>query len=194
MIRLEKGRREAKASELEKIAEAVGCPVSYLLGIDDAPPLTSDVTPVIPSRGRLIAVPLLSPEMTACCGSGIPMYEELQNEPEEIFKYTISELGGVYDDLRPPFACRAEGACLEKSHIFDGDVLIANPALVPQQGKICIVNWGGSLSAKKVVRQADGGVQLFSDADAFSVPPDEAGDPERFRILGQVVALRRAVK
>ena len=101
--------------------------------------------------------------------------------------FSISDLGGVYDEMRPPYAVRADGACLEKSRIFDGDILIFNTAAEPRQGQICIVCWGGALSAKKVVRHGDGSITLYSDADEFHLPPQEAGDPDRFSIWGPVV-------
>ena len=130
---------------------------------------------------------LLSPEVTACCGDGIPTYDEIQNSPEKVMMFSISDLGGVYDEMRPPYAVRADGACLEKSRIFDGDILIFNPAAEPRQGQICIVCWGGALSAKKVVRHGDGSITLYSDADEFHLSPTEAGDPDRFCIWGPVV-------
>ena len=184
VIRLEKGRREPRPSELEKIAEVLGVPVASLY---DAVPMKSDVTPLPMPTGKQIPVPLLSPEVTACCGSGIPMYDEIQNSPEKVMMFSISDLGGVFDEMRPPYAVRADGACLEKSRIFDGDILIFNPAAEPRQGQICIVCWGGALSAKKVVRHGDGSITLYSDADEFHLPPQEAGDPDRFSIWGPVV-------
>ena len=184
VIRLEKGRREPRPSELEKIAEVLGVPVVSLY---DAVPMKSDVTPLPMPTGKQIPVPLLSPEVTACCGDGIPTYDEIQNSPEKVMMFSISDLGGVYDEMRPPYAVRADGACLEKSRIFDGDILIFNPAAEPRQGQICIVCWGGALSAKKVVRHGDGSITLYSDADEFHLSPQEAGDPDRFSIWGPVV-------
>ena len=184
VIRLEKGRREPRPSELEKIAEVLGVPVVSLY---DAVPMKSDVTPLPMPTGKQIPVPLLSPEVTACCGDGIPTYDEIQNSPEKVMMFSISDLGGIYDEMRPPYAVRADGACLEKSRIFDGDILIFNPAAEPRQGQICIVCWGGALSAKKVVRHGDGSITLYSDADEFHLSPQEAGDPDRFSIWGPVV-------
>ena len=194
VMRLEKGRRAAKSDELEKIATALDVPLSYLVGIDDGAPMPSDVTPLTVPRGRMISVPLLSREVTACCGAGIPTYDEIQNAPDEIYRYSISELGGIYDDLRPPVAVRADGACLEKSRIFDGDVLIINPAVTPRQGQICVVCWDGALSAKKVVRNDDGGVTLYSDVDIFKLSAAEVAEPSRFSIWGPVVQLRRTIR
>lgn len=187
----ENGTVKPRLENLKAVAQVLDVPLSSLL---DEVPMKSDVTPLPMPTGKQVPVPLLSPEVTACCGSGIPMYDEIQNSPEKVMMFSISDLGGVYDEMRPPYAVRADGACLEKSRIFDGDILIFNPALEPRQGKVHIVCWDGALSAKKVVRRPDGSVQLFSDTDAFTVPAEEAADPERFCIWGPVVQSRRAIK
>lgn len=190
----EYGRSFPSPDKIKLLASVLGVDGSVIANFAAQNAIQSDVTPVSLPDGRMISVPLLSPEVTACCGDGIPTYDEIQNEPEKAFRYTISELGGTYDEMRPPCAVRADGACLEKSRIFDGDILIFNPALEPRQGKVHIVCWDGALSAKKVVRRPDGSVQLFSDTDAFTVPAEEAADPERFCIWGPVVQSRRAIK
>lgn len=194
IIRLEKGRRSPTLDELINIAGVLGCSLEFLTGSDETPLTLRNVTPVPEPTGQKIKVPLLSPEVTACCGDGIPTYSEIQNEPDEQYEYTISELGGTFDEMRPPYAVRADGACLEKSRIFDGDVLIFNPALEPRQGKIHIVCWRGDLSVKKVVRNADGTVTLFSDVDTFTISAEDAADPDRFSIWGPVVASRRTFR
>ena len=189
----ETGTVQPRTANLQAAAQALGVPLSALLDNGEAP-MPSDVTPLTVPRGRMISVPLLSREVTACCGAGIPTYNEVQNPPDEIYRYSISELGGIYDDLRPPVAVRADGACLEKSRIFDGDVLIINPAVTPRQGQICVICWDGALSAKKVVRNDDGGVTLYSDVDMFKLSAAEVAEPTRFSIWGPVVQLRRTIR
>ena len=183
----EYGRSFPSPDKIKLLASVLGVDGSVIANFATQSAIQSDVTPVSLPDGRTISVPLLSPEVTACCGDGIPTYDEIQNEPEKAFRYTISELGGTYDEMRPPCAVRADGACLEKSRIFDGDILIFNPALEPRQGKVHIVCWDGALSAKKVVRHGDGSITLYSDADEFHLSPQEAGDPDRFSIWGPVV-------
>ena len=187
----EYGRAFPAPDKIKLLASVLGVDGSILANFaGNTAIMESNVTPVSPPDGKQIFVPLLSPEVTACCGDGIPTYNEITNDPDEVYMYTIADLGGTYDQMRPPFAVRADGACLEKSGIQDGDILIFNPALEPRQGKICIVCWGGALSAKKVVRRADGSVVLHSDVDTFVVPAEEACDPERFAIWGPVVQSR----
>ena len=146
-----------------------------------------------PATGRTVLVPLLSREVTACCGAGIPTYDEVQNEPLKTYSYTISELGGTYDEMRPPVAIYADGACLERARIQDGDVLVINPALEPRHLQICVINWRGVLSAKRVSINPDGSVDLRSDYDTFHIDAEEAADPDRFVIWGPVVEVRHGL-
>lgn len=190
----ETGKVIPRTANLKAVAQALEVPLSSLIEDNSAAPMSSDVTPITARSGRLVTVPLLSPEVTACCGSGIPVFDEIQNAPEESYRFTIGQLGGVYDDMRPPYAVRADGACLEKSGINNGDILIFNPALEPRQGQVCVVCWGGALSAKKVVRAPDGSITLYSDVDTFTISADEARDPDRFAIWGPVVQLSRALR
>ena len=187
IIRLEKGRRQPRTGELEQIAATLHVPLSEL--IDSA--FTSDLSPVSAPQGAKIEVPLLSPEIVACCGAGVPTYSEIQNAPEKLYRYTIEELGGVYDAMRPPIAVYADGACLERSHIYDGDVLVINPALEPRHLQICVVCWRGVLSAKRVSLNADGSVDLRSDFDVYHIDAKEAANPERFQLWGPVVESKR---
>lgn len=154
---------------------------------------TSGVRVVQMPTGRTVPVPLLSREVTACCGAGIPTYDEVQNAPVKTYSYTISELGGIYDEMRPPVAIYADGACLERARIQDGDVLVINPALEPRHLQICVVNWRGALSAKRVQLNQDGSVDLRSDYDTYHIDAEEAADPDRFTIWGPVVEVRHGL-
>lgn len=154
---------------------------------------TPGVRVVQKPTGRTVPVPLLSREVTACCGAGIPTYDEVQNAPVKTYSYTISELGGTYDEMRPPVAIYADGACLERARIQDGDVLVINPALEPRHLQICVVNWRGALSAKRVQLNPDGSVDLRSDYDTYHIDAEEAADPDRFFIWGPVVEVRHGL-
>lgn len=154
---------------------------------------TPGVRVVQKPTGRTVPVPLLSREVTACCGAGIPTYDEVQNAPVKTYSYTISELGGTYDEMRPPVAIYADGACLERARIQDGDVLVINPALEPRHLQICVVNWRGALSAKRVQLNSDGSVDLRSDYDTYHIDAEEAADPDRFNIWGPVVEVRHGL-
>ena len=192
--------REPSDSIKMQLAELLDVSIDYLMGTSEDKKNTPAGSPgegvksnvhLIPlPTGWRVRVPLLSPEVTACCGAGIPVWDETQNPPERIFEYTIEELGGRYDEMRPPVGVRADGACLERSGIHDGDILVINPALGSRQWEPCVVCWHGALSAKKVVRQPDGSVRLYSDDEMFTVSPDELADPEQFSIWGPVVEVR----
>ena len=63
-----------------------------------------------------------------------------------------------------------------------------------KKGQNCVVCWDGALSAKKVVRNDDGGVTLYSDVDTFKLSAAEVAEPSRFSIWGPVVQLRRTIR
>jgi len=195
VLRIEQDKAEPSYAELKKIAQVLGVTTEELIAhkrLSDFIP-GSDVTPVRPSEGRHVPVPLLSRELTACCGSGIPMYDEVHNPPVKTYSYTISELGGRYDEMRPPVAVYADGACLERSRIQDGDILVINPALEPRHLQICVVIWRGALSAKRVSLNPDGSVDLRSDFDTYHIDAKEAADPDQFAIWGPVVEVRHGL-
>ncbi len=180
------------------LAQSISVDPSYLLAVINKGGLSdvllgSDVHLVRPSESRRVLVPLLSREVTACCGTGIPMYNEVQNPPDKIYSYTITELGGRYDEMRPPVAVYADGACLERARIQDGDILVINPALEPRHLQICVVIWRGSLSAKRVSLNPDGSVDLRSDYDTYHIDAEEAADPDQFVIWGPVVEVRHGL-
>ena len=72
----ETGTVQPRTANLQAAAQALGVPLSALLDDGEAP-MPSDVTPLTVPRGRMISVPLLSREVTACCGAGIPTYDEI---------------------------------------------------------------------------------------------------------------------
>lgn len=77
--------------------------------------------------------------------------------------------------------------------IDDGEAPMPSD-VTPRQGQICVVCWDGALSAKKVVRNDDGGVTLYSDVDAFKLSAAEVAEPTRFSVWGPVVQLRRTIR
>lgn len=187
----ELGKSLPAPNKIQTLAEALKVDPQVLTSaIVQAP---SNVRVMLPRSGRTVPVPLLSREVTACCGAGIPTYSEIQNEPEKTFTYTISDLGGRYDQMRPPVAIYADGACLERSRIQDGDILVINPALEPRHLQICVVCWRGVLSAKRVQLNQDGSVDLRSDYDTYHIDAEEAADPDRFNIWGPVVEVRHGL-
>ena len=149
--------------KLQALSSVLDVPMDLLAGEEPPSPRPDGLRVFKLPVSRPVRVPLLSREVTACCGAGIPTYSEIQNAPEKTYTYTIRDLGGRYDQMRPPVAIYADGACLERSRIQDGDILVINPALEPRHLQICVVCWRGVLSAKRVQLNQDGSVDLRSD-------------------------------
>lgn len=189
----EKGNTIPSIEKLQALSSVLEVPMDLLAGDDPSAFRPDGIRIFKLPLSRPIRVPLLSREVTACCGAGIPTYSEIQNAPDKTYTYTISDLGGRYDQMRPPVAIYADGACLERSRIQDGDILVINPALEPRHLQICVVNWRGALSAKRVQLNPDGSVDLRSDYDTYHIDAEEAADPDRFFIWGPVVEVRHGL-
>lgn len=189
----ETGTAVPSIEKLQALSSVLDVPMDLLAGEEPPTPRPDGIRVLKLSVSRPVRVPLLSREVTSCCGAGIPTYSEIQNPPEKTYTYTISDLGGRYDQMRPPVAIYAEGACLERARIQDGDILVINPALEPRHLQICVVCWRGVLSAKRVSINPDGSVDLRSDYDTYHIDAEEAADPDRFIIWGPVVEVRHGL-
>lgn len=166
IAKYENGRVEnLKRSVILKMAEALGCTPSYLMGYDD----TSDNAVKIPVLGRVAA--------------GIP-YEAIENitEWEEIpshWKGTYKGLVVKGDSMSP--------------QIMDGDTLIVRLQDTADSGEVVIAIANGEDATCKKLIKHEGGITLqsfnplyepmyFSEESQASIP---------VQIWGKVVEIRR---
>ena len=194
MSRWETGTRVPNGEYLVKLATALGVTTDYLMGREeikkDAPdgPKTAESVKEKPKTRRierdLIAIPVVSREWTACCGNGIPALDITSTDGEVIF-IPRSALR-VYDDMRPPFAMHCEGDCLESDGIYDGDLIIINPAEQPANGAAALVSISGSFSLKHLFFMRNGDIILKSDDGERRLTPEQQEDDE-FSVCGVLV-------
>ena len=193
IFRLEKGERQPKADELEKIAHALGVTTDELMTAStpenkNAPaetmPGEGEKTRRIISMEDWIKVPIVSREWTACCGAGLSA-ADITNWDEG---FVLIDRTNLYrfDDRRMPYAIHCEGDCMESAGIKDGDLAIINPAEEPQQGAVVLASVAGSLSLKRFYSTPSGDVILRSDLGQTRLT---ASDMERdeFMVRGVLV-------
>lgn len=196
--RWEKGESEMPLSMGQKIADVLKVSVSDLM---PTPPATSaeDIKKAPAGEGEgkkqnirfvgdLMRVPVVSREMTACCGPGIGAMD-VTSESEEPVWISRSELR-AYDDLRPPFAIYADGDCLASDDIKSEDKVIINPAEDAQNGSIVLVRMYGMLSLKRYYRLPNDTVVLRSDDGEQRLTPKKQEDAD-FAIIGVMVGFFR---
>ena len=168
-------REGLKATILHKIATALDCTVADLIGEPSQKLRTTEIVPV----------PVLSPEMTACCGDGIP-FSDITTEPEE-YTYLPKQELRYYDDIRKPFAIYADGDSMKGFAIPSGSVVTINPAEPVGNFDVALVCYFGKLALKKVQFMPDKSVNLLcSDGDNIYIPP-ENNISELFNIIGKVI-------
>lgn len=138
---------------------------------------------------NLIEIPVISREWTACCGGGVTALD-LTSEDGRVVSIPRASLR-AYDDLRPPFAIYCEGDCLESDGIFEGDVVVVNPAEEPLNGATALVSIAGSLSLKHVFTLRNGDIILKSDQGERRLSREQQ-DKDEFMICGAMVcSIRR---
>ena len=194
VIRIEQDKADPSYAELEKIAHATG-----VTAIDLLDPHWPEETKNAPSPQEervqrridtnLIEIPVISREWTACCGGGVTALD-LTSEDGRVVSIPRASLR-AYDDLRPPFAIYCEGDCLESDGIFEGDVVVVNPAEEPLNGATALVSIAGSLSLKHVFMLRNGDVILKSDQGERRLSREQQ-DKDEFMICGAMVcSIRR---
>lgn len=196
--RWEKGESEMPLSMGQKIADVLKVSVSDLM---PTPPATSagDTKKALTNEGEgkkqnirfvgdLMRVPVVSREMTACCGPGIGAMD-VTSESEEPVWISRSELR-AYDNLRPPFAIYADGDCLASDDIKSEDKVIINPAEEAQNGSIVLVRMYGMLSLKRYYRLPNDTVVLRSDDGEQRLTPKKQEDAD-FTIIGVMIGFFR---
>ncbi|WP_320633740.1 LexA family transcriptional regulator [Pyramidobacter porci] len=194
VIRIEQDKADPSYAELEKIAHATG-----VTAIDLLDPHWPEETKNAPSpQGErvqrridtnLIEIPVISREWTACCGGGVTALD-LTSEDGRVVSIPRASLR-AYDDLRPPFAIYCEGDCLESDGIFEGDVVVVNPAEEPLNGATALVSIAGSLSLKHVFTLRNGDVILKSDQGERRLSREQQ-DNDEFMVCGAMVcSIRR---
>ncbi|MDY2649196.1 MAG: LexA family transcriptional regulator [Pyramidobacter porci] len=190
--RWEHGEREPSLEKIQSLAVALNVSVSDLMDREEnkkAPTNESEGKKQnIRFVGDMMRVPVVSREMTACCGPGIGAMD-VTSESEEPVWISRSELR-AYDDLRPPFAIYADGDCLASDDIKSEDKVIINPAEDAQNGSIVLVRMYGMLSLKRYYRLPNDTVVLRSDDGEQRLTPKKQEDAD-FAIIGVMVGFFR---
>lgn len=190
IINWENGLRSPTVTDLQKLASALGVSADELLpGKTPPAPAAQDEAPNARKvRERLIRIPVLSREFTACCGSGLGAFD-ITNDVEETFTIPMSDLR-MYDTMRPPYAIYVDGDCLESADIHSGDQVIINPAEEPPQGTLVLASIHGMNSIKWYYRLNSGVVALRSDNGEIKLSPEEQ-EEANFFIQGVVVGIKK---
>lgn len=177
IARWEKGERIPKGDELFDISKTTGYPL----------PSTQYDEPsnVRGSFKELIRLPILSSEITACCGDGTPLLE-LTTRTGNFFYFPKDRIGRI-DDLRPPFGIDAEGDSMAGYGVFDGALVAVNPAEDLRSGHIAVVCIGDRVAIKKIYFKPNGIELKSSDGRPPTQISPEDIECGWFKVLGKVM-------
>jgi SOS-response transcriptional repressor LexA len=119
----------------------------------------------------IVYLPVLSPELTACCGAGIPVFD-ITNGPTEVMAFDRSVVGAM-DDMNPPFVVHSDGGSMAGYGIAPGSLCLINPVEKVNVGDIALVKFGDSSMIKKVYWRRDGAELKSSDGDNLTASTED---------------------
>lgn len=187
--RWESAERVPDIEELKKLSKALNVSIINLVGEEEnlrlIPPVNAEPSNVKGPFKELIRLPILSSEITACCGNGTPLIE-LTTQSGDFFYFPKNRIGRI-DDLRPPFGIDAEGDSMAGYGVFDGALVAVNPAEELRSGHIAVVCIGDRVSIKKIYFKPSGIELKSSDGRPPTLISQEDIDCGWFKILGKVM-------
>jgi SOS-response transcriptional repressor LexA len=174
----EAGASVPKYNDLERIANALGCSVGYLVGdvMHDGP--------------DVVMLPVLGPEAAVCAGDG-NIYEGGVVGTSEKALPLPREMIGTQGE-KQPFCVIVEGNSMEPAGIRDGATVAVNPDEEARAGDLVVAClYGTTLVTKWFFPRRDGSVELRSANDGYSsqVFSREDVDAGDCILLGKVVAV-----
>jgi transcriptional regulator with XRE-family HTH domain len=191
--RWENEKTEPSAGEIIKLAEALRVPVAYLLG-DSELETGSEVESNVATVNRAMMIPVVTKEVSACCGKGSLYSEDVKWEIVGYYPMDPNALLGYTWQTKDFCIIRAEGDSMEP-HIHDGDqVLFAkSPDIEIQSGDFALLKWNGRLLIRGVIFHDAREVILRPTNDTYKDINTWRGD-ERLCVLGKVLGITPAFK
>ena len=183
--RWESGWQSPDDETKRRLATALNTTISYLMDESETAPLPDEPSNVKGPFRELIRLPILSAEITACCGDGIPLLE-LTTRSGNFFYFPKNRIGRI-DDLRPPFGIDAEGDSMAGYGVFDGALVAVNPAEELRSGHLAVVCIGDRVAIKKVYLKPSGIELKSSDGRSPTLISQEDIDCGWFKVLGKVM-------
>lgn len=188
---IERGITEPSLDTLRKIAAALGCSPSILLGEDDF--VGKDSHDASPTNDNIVFIPLLSDVTKACCGMG-NSYEFPDETIERRIPVDLDALGPI--STAGLFSCKVEGDSMTGAKIYDGDIAIIAPEEEPMSGNVVLVCYGPQM--KWMIRwfytKPDGTIVLKAanrEYPDIEVTPDDV-EMGWYVYVGKVVAYQGA--
>lgn len=185
--RWESAERVPDIAELKKLSNALNVSIINLVGEEEnirlIPPANDEPSNVRGPFLDVIELPILSTEITACCGDGTPILE-LTSKAEKTVLFPRSKIGRI-DDLRPPFAINSEGDSMEGFGVPSGALVAVNPAEEIRSGNVALVCIGDRVALKKVYVKPTGFELVSSDGRPATTISQEDVECGWFKILGR---------
>lgn len=185
--RYETGTRQPKSGDLQKIADALGVTVAYLMGEDDDANLhleKSDGLHRIIVGVDVINVPIVDPQITACAGEGNGYYGVEWSIVATRPILTNQLIGHLWQGVQLKIM-RVEGSSMEPKYRSGDSVLFAEGEDI-RNGDIVLVIWDDRLYIRGYFIEGEDVVLKPRNPIAGEIRAEK--DDHRLQIIGKVIA------
>lgn len=131
-------------------------------------------------------VEILRPHLGA--GSPIPLFSAsvkggFPSPADDFVEKTLDLNELLISHPAATYFVRVSGNSMEDAHIFDGDILVVDRAVVPKQGQIVVAALAGEFTVKKL-QAIEGKTFLYTENPSY--PPIRVDDRDDFEVFGTV--------
>jgi transcriptional regulator with XRE-family HTH domain len=202
--RWEQGKREPRASELEKIADILDTSVVYLLGGNEKAympgdePFSTQKQPIesnVATMNDAIMIPVVTDDISACCGGGNIYPDEVKWEIVGYYPMDSSDLIGYTWQTNDFCVIKVNGDSMEP-HFNDGErvLFVKAPDIQVTSGDFAVMLYQGKLLIRGIIFEKDGKIILKPTNDKYKdiIIAKNSGDLCVLgKILGVVPAYRK---
>ncbi|MCD6671823.1 MAG: translesion error-prone DNA polymerase V autoproteolytic subunit [Burkholderiaceae bacterium] len=156
--------------------------VGYLDELKRSPPAPDDVAG--PRPISVLRAPTSIPALGRCVRAGKPTSgDDYQEDAVDLGKHLVR-------DPSSTFVMKVAGWSMHDAGIADGDELVVDRGVAPEDGRVVVVDIDGELTVKRLKRTATGWLLLAANSAFADIP---IGDKNELNIWGVVTRVLHAV-
>jgi transcriptional regulator with XRE-family HTH domain len=187
--RWESGERNPGSDELIKLAAVLDTSVSYLLGETDISAPKQLVESNVATMNDAIMVPVVTDDISACCGSGNIYPDEVKWEIVGYYPMDSSDLIGYTWQTNDFCVIKVSGDSMEP-HLNEGErvLFVKAPDVQVMSGDFAVMLYQGKLLIRGIIFEKDGKIVLRPTNEKYKdIVVTKASDD--LCILGKVLGV-----
>ena len=185
IAKIEAGERDPHQSMIAAIAKALDTTPAYLMGWEDEPEKTDDLSDLMEKYDNIKPIKLKRFPMLGEIACGKPIFADEDRE-----HYIMTDM-----DIDADFCLTAKGDSMINARIFNGDIVFIKEMPIVENGDIAAVIIDDEATLKRVYYYPDQGKLVLNPENPTHAPLVYVGEElNSIRILGRAVYFISPVK